>query len=203
MRSSSQPPTGPALGAQGSVLAWLKKLGYRRQTARSLYGSIVTQARCRGFYARWGVPDSPEGRFEMIALHLILVLRRLADEGELGHRLARALTEAFVIDIDDSLREMTVGDLAVPRHVKRAVAVLHDRYATYGAALDAAADRDGLGAAVQARLSALRGADRLDAGSVAAYMADAARSLKQQPGDDVLAGRLAWPQTEAADGVRG
>jgi cytochrome b pre-mRNA-processing protein 3 len=178
-------------------LAWLKKLGYRRQTARSLYGSIVTQARSHGHYARWGVPDSTEGRFEMIALHLILVLRRLADEGEMGHRLARALTEAFVIDIDDTLREMTVGDLAVPRHVKRAVAVLHERYAAYGAALDAA-DRDGLLAAVRARLSALPGTERLDAGSLAAYIADAARSLKRQPGDDVLAGRLAWPQTEAA-----
>jgi cytochrome b pre-mRNA-processing protein 3 len=163
----------------------------------------VTQARCRGFYARWGVPDSPEGRFEMIALHLILVLRRLGDEAEPGRRLARALTEAFVIDIDDTLREMAVGDLAVPRHVKRAVAVLHDRYATYGAALDAAADRESLVTAVRARLSALPGAERLDAGSLAVYVADAARSLKQQPGDDVLAGRLAWPQTEAADGVRG
>jgi cytochrome b pre-mRNA-processing protein 3 len=191
------------LGAQGSVLAWLKQLGYRRQTARSLYGSIVTQARARSFYAHRGVPDSPEGRFEMIALHLILVLRRLADEGEPGRRLARALTEAFVTDIDDTLREMTVGDLAVPRHVKRAVAVLHDRYATYGAALDRAPGRDSLVAAVRARLAALPGAGSLDAARLGAYVAEAAGHLERQPGHDVLAGRLAWPHTEAADGVRG
>ena len=97
------------------MLAWLKQLGNRRQTARSLYGSIVTQARSPAFYARWGVPDTAEGRFEMIALHLVLVLRRLAEEGAAGHRLARALTEVFAVDIDDSLREMTIGDLAVPR----------------------------------------------------------------------------------------
>ena len=102
MRSSFHPPATPssgrAWGTQGSMLAWLKQLRNRRQTARSLYGSIVTQARSAGFYARWGVPDTLEGRFEMIALHLVLVLRRLAEEGEPGHRLARELTEAFAVD---------------------------------------------------------------------------------------------------------
>ena len=62
---------------------------------------------------------------------------------------------------------MTIGDLAVPRQVKRAVAVLHDRYATYGAALDAAADGDRLAAAVRARLTTLSGADNVDAASLA------------------------------------
>ena len=76
----------------------------------------------------------------MIALHLVLVLDRLAGAGEPGRRLGEALTEAFVADLDDTLREMTVGDLAVPRHVKRAVAALHERYAAYRAALAAADD---------------------------------------------------------------
>src|SRR5215470_15175124 len=101
------------------MLAWLKQLGNRRQTARSLYGSIVTQARSPVFYARWGVPDTVEGRFEMISLHLALTLRRLAEEGEAGHRLARELTEVFAVDVDDTLREMTIGDMTVPRQVKR------------------------------------------------------------------------------------
>ena len=48
-----------------------------------------------------------------------------------------------------------MGDLAVPRHVKRAVAVVHDRYATYGAALAAEQDDGLLDRAVQARLGTL------------------------------------------------
>ena len=179
------------------MLAWLKQLASRRQTARSLYGSIVTQARNPAFYARLGVPDTAEGRFEMIALHLILALRRLAEEGEAGRQLARQLTEVLAVDVDDTLREMTIGDMAVPRQVKQAIAVLHDRYATYGAALDAAAGSDRLVAAVRARLTALSGADNVDAASLAAYMADAARCLRQQARNDLLAGRLAWPQTES------
>ncbi len=60
------------------MLAWLMQRAHRRRTARSLYGSIVTQARSPGLYAGWGVPDTPEGRFEIIGLHLVLILRRLA-----------------------------------------------------------------------------------------------------------------------------
>jgi cytochrome b pre-mRNA-processing protein 3 len=190
------PLSGEARSKESRMLAWMKQLGNRRQTARSLYGSIVTQARSPSLYARWGVPDTAEGRFEMIALHLVLVLARLAREGEPGHRLGRALTETFVGDVDDTLREMTVGDLAVPRHVKHAVAVLHDRYATYGAALDAEPGGDKLVAAIQARLAPLRGAESLDAAALRAYIAEAARMLATQPGAEVLAGRLGWPQTE-------
>lgn len=178
------------------MLAWLKQLGARRQTARSLYGSIVTQARSSALYARWGVPDTAEGRFEMIVLHLVLVLRRLAREGEAGARLGRALTEAFVVDLDDSLREMTVGDLAVPRQVKHAVAVVHDRYATYSAALDAPIGDNLLEAAVRARLAPLRGAERLEGGQLGAYISDAAGRLDRLSGNEMLAGRLDWPQTQ-------
>src|SRR5262245_41598256 len=113
------------------MLMRLRRWQDRREKARSLYGSIVTQARPRGLYTHCGVPDTPEGRFEMIALHLVVVLERLGQEGEAGQRLARALTETFAVDIDDNLREMSVGDLAVPRHVKRAVGALHECHTAY------------------------------------------------------------------------
>ena len=97
----------------------------------------MTAAREPVFYAAWGVPDTVQGRFEMIALHLVLVLRRLAAEGERASAWRRALTEAFVVDLDDGMREMTFGDLAVPREVKRAAAALFDRHRAYLAALGA------------------------------------------------------------------
>lgn len=175
------------------MLAWLRQRGNLRRTARSLYGSIVTQARSRGLYAARGVPDTREGRFEVIALHIVLVLRRLAREGERGSTVGQALTEAFVVDLDDTLREMTVGDLAVPRHVKRAIAVLHERYSTYGDAL--AAPHDGpLAAAVAQRLATLSGAEGLDAPGICAYTREVAQALEHQPGARILAGDLTWPQ---------
>ena len=182
------------------MLTRLKQWRDRRQKARFLYGSIVTQARCRDFYAHWGVPDTAEGRFEMIALHLVLVLHRLADTGDAGRRLGHALTEAFVADLDDVLREMTVGDLAVPRHVKRAVAALHDRHATYRAALTAAGDGP-LIAAIQARLGgATKG---LDTGQICGYIRHAKRRLDLLPGIEVLAGHVAWPQIDTLNVMGG
>ena len=175
------------------MLAWLKQRGTLRRTARSLYGSIVTQARSRPVYASWGVPDTREGRFEIIVLHLVLVLRRLASEGERGGALARALTEAFVVDFDDTLREMTVGDLAVPRHVKRAVAAVHDRFATYGSALSGT-EEGLLAAAVEARLGTLDGAEGLATNEICAYIRVAAQALELQPGPWIFEGDLAWPQ---------
>ena len=122
------------------MLTWLKSSRDRRQVARSLYGSSVTAARAHNFYAQWGVPDTVQGRFEMIALHVALVLRRLDKEGGAGRRLGLALTEAFVVDMDDTMREMTFGDLAVPREIKRATAALFDRHTAYLAALAAPTD---------------------------------------------------------------
>jgi cytochrome b pre-mRNA-processing protein 3 len=175
------------------MLAWLRNRGNLRRTARSLYGSIVTQARSSGLYAAWGLPDTREGRFEVIVLHLVLVWRRLAHEEERGSALGQALTEAFVVDLDDTLREMTVGDLAVPRHVKRAIAVLHERYSTYGNALATPQDNL-LAAAVAQRLATLSGAEGLDAPAICAYIREVAQALEHQPGAQILAGDLTWPQ---------
>jgi cytochrome b pre-mRNA-processing protein 3 len=171
--------------------AWLTRSSLQRRTARSLYGSIVTQARQPVLYAEWGIPDTAQGRLEMIVLHLALVLQRLAQEGESGKRLGRALTEEFVCDMDDAMREMTFGDLAVPREVKRIAAALFDRHNAYAAALREDQDAP-LEAALSAQLAYLQ-APRMDVAHLAHYMRDAARSLAQQPARGVLAGELAWP----------
>jgi cytochrome b pre-mRNA-processing protein 3 len=180
------------------MLTRLRQWRDRHEKARSLYGSIVTQARARGFYAHWGVPDTPEGRFETIALHLVLVLQRLGQAGPSGQRLARALTETFAEDLDDNLREMTVGDLAVPRHVKRAVAALHERHTRYLAAL-ADSDDAPLAATIEARFASAGANGGLDVRSICAYIRRASHGLVQLPTAEVLAGRLAWPQTDAVE----
>ena len=112
----------------------------------------------------------------MIALHLVLVLRRLAAEGRAGERLARALTEAFMVDLDDAMREMTFGDLAVPREVKRAAAALFDRHRAYLAALDAP-DDGALAQRSAPQLAYLDAGEALDADAIAAYVGRCASAL--------------------------
>ena len=109
------------------VLSWLGRRRSQRKTAAELYGAVVTAARQSWFYEVCGVPDTPEGRFEMVALHLAPLLCRLSGEGTEVERLARLLTESFVSDMDACMREMGVGDLAVPKKVKAAASALAER----------------------------------------------------------------------------
>jgi cytochrome b pre-mRNA-processing protein 3 len=177
------------------MLSWLKSSRERRQVARSLYGSSVTAARAVTFYADWGVPDTLAGRFEMIALHVALLLHRLSAVSAPERRLRVALTEAFVVDMDDSMRELTFGDLAVPREIKRATAALFDRHAAYLAALAGSSDIS-LSDALKVQLAYLGGAP-LNSGRLADYVQRCTRALDAQPTGQILAGRVEWPDPAA------
>jgi cytochrome b pre-mRNA-processing protein 3 len=104
-------------------------------TIHTLYGAIVAQARRPEFYEEFGAADTVEGRFDMIVLHLVLVLRRLEREPQ-GAALGLALLDAFGRDMDHNLREM--GDLAVPKQMKRMMEAFHGRARSYASALSGA-----------------------------------------------------------------
>ena len=87
----------------------------------------MAQARSEAFYRDHGVPDTVNGRFEMIVLHVALVVARLQAEGDEGQELARTMLEAFVADVDDACRRIGIGDMGVPRHVKKATAAVLER----------------------------------------------------------------------------
>jgi cytochrome b pre-mRNA-processing protein 3 len=173
------------------MFAWLSRRLDRRRTARELYGSIVTQARTPVFYAAWGIPDTLTGRCEILILHLCAVLNRLSQEGSEGVSLARALSEAFIADMDANMRELTFGDLAVPREIKRTAAALFDRNRAYRRALEARQPTPVL-QALQAQMAYLA-PGRLDAARLAHYMLEVAQCLDRQSGSALLAGRLGWP----------
>jgi len=107
-------------------------------SSEAVYRRIVAQARRPEFYAGGGVPDSLDGRFEMLALHLFLVLHRLQRErGDPACAgLAQALADRMAADLDANLREMGAGDLGVGRRVKRMAGALYSRIAAYEAGID-------------------------------------------------------------------
>jgi cytochrome b pre-mRNA-processing protein 3 len=115
-------------------------------TIHALYGAIVAQARSVAFYADYRVPDTVEGRFDLIVLHLVLLLNRLGRRAEGGRSvdqklLGQELFDAFCRDLDANLREMGVGDLAVPKRMQAFAEAFYGRQAAYLAALDAADER--------------------------------------------------------------
>lgn len=123
--------------AGGGWLARRRAERARSAAAGRLYRAIVARARRPAPYARMGVPDTPDGRFEMLGLETALVLRRLRGLGAEGEALGRALLETLVQDLDRNLREMGVGDLSVGRYVKRMTASLLARAAALDGALAA------------------------------------------------------------------
>jgi cytochrome b pre-mRNA-processing protein 3 len=161
----------------------------------SLYGMIVAQARAAPFYRDYGVPDTVNGRFEMVVLHTVLVLRRLESEPDPLRRLGQALFDRFCADMDGSLREMGVGDLAVPAKMRKIGEAFYGRQAIYVAAL-AGSEPDALTVVLArnvfgAEPATVRGADRL-----AAYMRSAADHLADQDGQALARGTLAFPDPE-------
>ena len=105
-------------------------------SASLLYEAIVGQARRPEFYRGLGVPDTIQGRFEMIALHAFLVLRQLRADGPGAARLAQALFDLMFADFDRSFRELGAGDLGVGRRVKTLAKAFYGRLVAYGAGLD-------------------------------------------------------------------
>lgn len=99
--------------------------------AQALYGRAVGRARDPGFYAALGVPDSVDGRFEMIALHVWLLLRRLKAGSPRPSGLAQAVFDTMFDDMDRGLREMGAGDLGVGRRVKAMATAFYGRIAAY------------------------------------------------------------------------
>ena len=169
------------------MLDWFFNRAESRRKASELYGAVVTFARRPVLYEAIGVADTPEGRYEMLVLHLFLVMERLRAAGEVAAQQSQSLLEAFVTDLDDNMREMGIGDLTVPKKVKKAAAAFYDRAEVYRAAM---AGGDTELADLLARLIPAAAGRTLDAAALAADIRSQAVKLKAQPLDSVLAGNL-------------
>jgi cytochrome b pre-mRNA-processing protein 3 len=161
---------------------------------------IVAQARSPEFYRGYGVPDTVDGRLDMIVLHMVLMLRQLTKANFRTATLAgQRLFDRFCQDMDDNFREMGVGDFAVPKRMQKVAEAFYGRAKVYEgalldenpAALEMAVSRNVFGAAEPA----------LGARRLAAYMRDVAARLSQQDADALTAARFEFPDpVSVADG---
>jgi cytochrome b pre-mRNA-processing protein 3 len=172
--------------------------GFRRRSqARiiaALYGAVVAQARSPVFYADYGVPDTVEGRFDLIVLHLVLLLRRLGQETEPGKSLGQDLFDEFCRDLDANLREMGVGDLAVPKRMQRFAEAFYGRQSVYGEAL-AAADPGDFEKALARNI--YQGSEDDDAARLAQYARAVVADLDAQRDDALNRGDVTFVSPKA------
>lgn len=106
------------------------------RAARALYAAAVAQARAEPFYLGLAVPDTLDGRFELVVLHVFLVLRRLRRDGPATQAVAQRLFDVLFQDMDRSLREVGVADIRVGTHIKHMAQSFYGRVRAYDAALD-------------------------------------------------------------------
>jgi cytochrome b pre-mRNA-processing protein 3 len=125
------------LGRAKAVIFSLFRKDPRRTTIAALYARIANASRTPGLYAALGIPDSLEGRFEALSLHMVLSLRALRELPPPADDVAKDLTDAFFRDMDASLREMGVGDTVVPKRMKKVAASFYGRAQSYDPALNA------------------------------------------------------------------
>lgn len=155
-----------------------------RAAAEGVYGAIVAQARSPALYTQFGVPDTLEGRFEMIVLLTCLYFRRLRSEDARIRNLGQAVFDAMFRDMDASLRELGVGDLSVPKKIKAMGEAFYGRATAYDAAL-AGADGEVLAEALARNIwPDTPGAQSLGA-ALAAWVRAGDRALAAQPAEDL------------------
>jgi cytochrome b pre-mRNA-processing protein 3 len=165
----------------------------RREVVEALYRGLSAAARREALYRDLGVPDSIEGRFEALVLHVVLVMRALRRLPSPADEVAQDLTNLFFRQLDFSLREMGVGDTAVPKRMKALGEAYYGRARTYDPALEAG-DRTVLEEALARNVY---GGER-PAGELARYALAAERALAAQSLDGILAEGPAFPPPEDA-----
>ena len=157
----------------------------------ALYGSIVAAARQPVLYAVYATPDTPLGRFEMVGLHVFLLLDRLRDEPAPAPDVAQDLTDRFFADMESSLRELGIGDLGVPKRMKKLARMFYGRTLSYSRALRES-DRAGLADALARNIRPGSARDAA-ADALAAYVVAAEQHLASQAAGRLTSGAVEFP----------
>jgi cytochrome b pre-mRNA-processing protein 3 len=180
------------------VMVWLIGKNKHHAAEHAAYFRLVAQAREAVFYASHGVPDSLDGRFEMIALHLFLVLHRLKREAG-TEEFRQGLFDLMFQDMDRGLREMGTGDLGVGRQVKLMAQAFYGRIAAYEPGVDG--DPAALEEGLRRNLFGTVKPDPADLAFMASYIRRQVRLLATQRTADIVAGILSFEPASAVPDV--
>lgn len=168
----------------------------KKQAADTIYAAIVAQARHPAFYRDADVPDSLDGRFDVLVLHMFLFLRRLKREGEVASEVGQLVFDTMFADLDQDLREMGVGDLGIAKRVRKMASAFYGRTAAYDDALDGyLAHPEPLESAVKRNIFPDREVGE-GARRIASYMASCDGALRAQTTAALLKGEVSFPEPD-------
>jgi cytochrome b pre-mRNA-processing protein 3 len=166
-----------------------------RETAERIYCAALAAARQPHFYVACGVPDTLQGRFEMVTLHLFPILHRLMNDPGDDPALAQRVAESFVDDTDSALRDVGVSDTRVPKRMKALYGSFAGRIAAYGRALGEG--EDALAAAIARNV--FPDGTQGDAPALTRYLAASVAALKDADLAAIRNGALPFPAPETME----
>ena len=175
----------------GLIARILQGPGAVKEVAAKLFDRLVAQARQRVFYEKLGVPDTVDGRFDMVALHTFLIFQRLRGQGDQAASLSQALYDTLINDFEASLRQLGAGDVGVGKRIRVMTEALQGRVKAYEAAL--AGNQLDLEAALRRNLYGTTDPDMEAVRSVAAYLRRGKELADTQPIDRILRGIFEFP----------
>jgi cytochrome b pre-mRNA-processing protein 3 len=179
------------------ILATWRARRANRNLIEQLHGEIVAAARRPALYLDFQAPDTLDGRFEMIALHAGLVLRRLGAISGLGDDIGQDLADCVFRHFDDALREIGIGDTSVPKRIKKMAEAFYGRNKAYAEGLADPAS-EGLERALARNVYGAENlADAPAAPALARYARACALALEAQGVADFAAGRIIFPEPSA------
>ncbi|MGH1350767.1 MAG: ubiquinol-cytochrome C chaperone family protein [Methyloligellaceae bacterium] len=173
----------------------------KEKEAGKVYETIVAHARSTEFYKSYAIPDSWEGRFEIITLHMFLFLQRLKAEDDSEAEIGKLVLEAFFSDLDGSLRERGVGDTVVPKKMQKLAKSFYQRVYTYSESLENK-DQAHLASEIQQHVYdyLLENEDENKryacASALSAYLHKAYREICNNPLEQFMLGQIKFIQPE-------
>jgi cytochrome b pre-mRNA-processing protein 3 len=171
--------------------SWFKQ---RAPDVSTLALAVHAAARRPAFYTTLAVPDSFDGRFELLVLHAHLMIRRLRQDGEAGNKAGQALFDALTGHFDEALRAIGVGDMSVGKRVKTMTSAVYGRLAAYDAGLDADDPAVLMGAVRRNLYGTVPDVEDGTVAAVAAYIRTADVHLQGIPFDAILSGQRLYPE---------
>jgi cytochrome b pre-mRNA-processing protein 3 len=175
-----------------AITRWLEQRKVNKGVVETLHDRLIKQVRTPAFYTDGHVADRLEGRFELACLHATLLLRRLRAVEPRGRELAQAVFDRVFFGFDQALRDEGVGDLSVGKRIRKMGEAFYGRAKAYDKALNGADRASALAQAIGLSFGHDQAETRTQ--QLVAYVISAEDALTAQVDEDMLAGRVAWPE---------
>jgi cytochrome b pre-mRNA-processing protein 3 len=175
------------------MFRWFAERAARREAAEKIYDSIVAQSRNPVFYVRCGVPDTLSGRFDMLVIHMFIVMQNLKLGANEGKLLGKEIIEAFVREMDSMVRDLGISDAYVAQEVRKIADLFYKQLVVYTTAVEQN-NKGALGEAIWKSFQSGDDAANVAADELADYIFQSIRNIGEMPLNMLLQGHLNFPE---------